>query len=81
MAEAILNALTRKELGKQAVKKLRAEGLVPATLYGTGVESSSLTINRKELTNLLQKEGRNVIVSLNLDKGKGDTKIFIYDKR
>jgi large subunit ribosomal protein L25 len=79
MAEALLNAITREELGKQAVKKLRAEGLIPATLYGAGVDSSSLTLNRKELTTLLQSSGRNVVVDLSVDKGKKSVKTFIYE--
>ncbi|MFC1651208.1 50S ribosomal protein L25 [Candidatus Latescibacterota bacterium] len=79
MAEAILNANNREESGKQAVKKLRSEGLIPATLYGPGVEPSSLSINRKELTTLLHSEGRNVIVDLTLDNGKKKVKTFIYE--
>ncbi len=78
MAEA-LSAHTREQTGKQAAKRLREEGLIPATLYGAGVDTESLTINCKDLTTLLHAEGRNVIVDLTVDGGKKSAKTFIYD--
>ena len=44
--EAIeLKASIRKESGKGPARRLRAEGLVPAVLYGSGAESTMLYIS------------------------------------
>ncbi|MCE5249278.1 50S ribosomal protein L25 [bacterium] len=79
MPEASLVAHKREQKGKQAAKQLRREGLIPGILYGPGEEPSMLTINMKELLNLLHAFGRNVIVNLGVDTSKKKIKAFIYD--
>jgi len=79
MAEAVLNVDTREESGKQAAKQLRSKGFIPAILYGPGETPSLLSINRRELTNLLNSFGRNIVVNLTLDKGKKEIKTFMYE--
>ena len=48
MAE-VLKATTRTERGTRKARELRAEGLVPAVLYGHGEGTVSLTLNAREL--------------------------------
>jgi len=79
MAEAVLNVGTREERGKQAVKRLRNKGFIPAVLYGPGEIPSLLTLNGKEFTNLLHSFGRNIVVNLAFDKGKKKIKTFIFE--
>jgi len=79
MAEANLTAQIRYDKKKQMAKKIRNQGSVPAVLYGVDIEPTLLTINQKTLFNLLHKNGRNVIVNLELDDRKEKLKVFIYD--
>ena len=79
MAEATLQVNTREEKGKQAMKKLRQEGFVPGVLYGPGKDPSLLSINSRELFNLLHSYGRNVVVNLNIGDGQKNVKTFIFE--
>lgn len=55
MAEQELKAMTRTEIGKANVRRLRRTGFVPCTIYGVEENSDSLTINRKDLEKLLSE--------------------------
>jgi large subunit ribosomal protein L25 len=62
MEDAIIVAL-RTETGKSANKKLRKEGLIPATVYGLGEPPVSLKINPKIAAKIISSEtGMNSLV-------------------
>ncbi len=69
--EAIeLKASIRKESGKGPARRLRAEGLVPAVLYGSGAESTMLYINAAELIKIIRTEkGEAGFIKLVIDDG------------
>lgn len=52
----------RSELGKRKVKRIRAEGKVPAVIYGHGEESVSLSVPSDEIGRIIHQGER--IVSL-----------------
>ena len=54
MATANLAAELRSETGKGAARKLRAEGRVPAVIYGHNREPQGLSVNARELNRLLE---------------------------
>jgi large subunit ribosomal protein L25 len=62
-----LDAKARDDRGKNAARRLRAQGLVPVTVYGGGQESSSTTIVKREFAALMRAHGRNMIFTLNVD--------------
>jgi len=64
MAEAKLKAEVREATGKQGAKNLRRQGLVPGIFYGMHKEPVSLSIDGKELSDLLHSFGRNMVVNL-----------------
>ncbi|HOD35922.1 MAG TPA: 50S ribosomal protein L25/general stress protein Ctc [Syntrophales bacterium] len=51
-----LKAQVRKGSGKGASRKLRASGSIPAVLYGSGSDSTSLSVRSADLVDLLQAE-------------------------
>ena len=63
MERISLGAVTRSAVGKNAVKKVRREGFVPAVLYGRAREPIPLSVGRKELLGALAS-GRNVLIDL-----------------
>jgi large subunit ribosomal protein L25 len=79
MERPILKAEIREGAGKEASRKLRARGLVPAIFYGPRAETISLVVDPKELTKTLQTEaGGNVLIDLDIRKGnKSDRKVVM----
>lgn len=70
MVETIeLTAQTREARGKQ-VKAVRAEGNVPAVIYGHGVDSQALSVSLRSLTKVFGEAGSNKMVALSVDDGK-----------
>ena len=70
MEASELKANIRTESGKGPARRLRAEGLVPAVLYGSGAESTMLTVNAAELIRVIRAEkGEAGFVKLVIDEG------------
>jgi large subunit ribosomal protein L25 len=66
--EAILHAEPRSEKGKGPARRLRATGRVPATLYGAGVEPTSIHVSALDLLHVFHAMGgASVLVDLKLD--------------
>lgn len=71
MATVKLNAVSRPGVGKQGAKHARAEGRVPAVLYGEAQENLTLAIDAHDLRVALSSpSGRNVIIQLTVDEGE-----------
>jgi len=79
MTKLTLNATKRKILGRK-VKKLRAEGLLPANIYGKDVKSLAVQVDLKDFDAVFKKAGETNIVYLNVEKQKGKEKpILIHN--
>ena len=69
--EANLKATLRESIGSGESRRLRNDGLLPAVVYGLGMEPVSITVNAREFTNALKTEaGSNVILNLEVGKKK-----------
>jgi large subunit ribosomal protein L25 len=82
MAEATrtrteLKVAPRDVLGKK-VKALRRQGVTPANIYGSHVESQSIQLSTEELRHVIKTAGRNDIVYLRLD-GDEPRPTFVRD--
>lgn len=64
-----LNAVLRNDLRKSVTKQLRQDGQLPAVVYGKGKEPKTIYVNQIDLIKTVRDEGRNAIISLNLDSG------------
>ena len=65
-----LKASVREGTGKSVTRKLRVQGIVPATLYGIGVDPVNLNVDAAELEGLYKgRESSNFILSLHVDGG------------
>jgi large subunit ribosomal protein L25 len=70
MAEIIISAKGRTDRGKNAARRLRREGLVPAVVYGGKDQAEAVSVDPKLLRKVLRSEaGRNTILKLDLGKG------------
>ncbi len=69
MAKSVLNVETRVRTGKGGSRKVRQDGLVPAVVYGKGVEALNLRLDPKALQKSVATEaGWNTLITL---KGDG----------
>lgn len=55
--DVLIEVQTREALGKNANRRLRATGQVPAVLYGGGREPVAITVDRKKVRELLKAGG------------------------
>ena len=79
MERPVLTAEIREGIGKEKVKKLRLQGLIPAIFYGPRSQTIPLLIQSKDLAIALQTEaGENVLIDLDIRKGaKSDRKVVM----
>jgi len=70
-----LNAKNRDDRGKNASRRLRADGQVPVTVYGGGADAISATVGKLEFAALIRNHGRNSIFTLNVDGATSPVKI------
>ena len=76
MEKYVLEAQERKVIGKK-VKALRREGLLPAIVYGTGIDPVAITLNTKEVLQTLRVIGANTLVTIKL--GKKEHLVLVRD--
>lgn len=77
MAQAELNVTLRERVGKGGARTLRRQALLPAVVYGKGMEPCAITVEPKQLQVAIDTEaGWNTLFTL---KGEGvfDDKIVI----
>jgi large subunit ribosomal protein L25 len=68
MSETLLNAETGRRAGSSDSRRLRAEGKIPAVVYGHGMDPISVSVDRRELRQALSgTAGMNTILDLTVD--------------
>jgi large subunit ribosomal protein L25 len=72
-----LNASRREETGKK-VEALRDKGMIPAVLYGHGLENINLVIKYSDLERILNKTNESELIDLVIDN-KETEKVLIHD--
>jgi len=68
-----INASAREGLGKGPTRRLRAQGMIPAAVYGEGGEAVAVAVNAKDIATILRSgSGHNTIFKLALADAKGE---------
>jgi large subunit ribosomal protein L25 len=68
MSETILTAEVGRRAGSPDSRRLRAEGKIPAVVYGHGMDPLSVSVDRRELRQALSgASGMNTILDLTVD--------------
>jgi large subunit ribosomal protein L25 len=73
-----LKVNTREITGKK-VKALRREGIIPINLYGPNMDSISLQAEIAVLRHLINKAGRNALISLKIEGDKKTKQVMLRD--
>src|SRR5438309_1875377 len=67
MAEIVVSAQGRSDRGKNAARRLRRSGMVPAVIYGGKGDNIAVAVDPKSLHRVLRSEaGRNTILKLDI---------------
>ncbi|MFH1710052.1 MAG: 50S ribosomal protein L25 [bacterium] len=67
MEKVELEAKTRERTGTSHSRRARLSGMIPAIVYGKGMEPLSIEVNNKMFTKIISsKAGRNVIITLKI---------------
>ncbi|TCN17670.1 50S ribosomal protein L25/general stress protein Ctc [Mesobacillus foraminis] len=74
---AVLKANERTDLQHSSLKRLRAEGNIPAVVYGRNQESQSVYVDSVDFLKTIREVGRNGIISL--DVGGNTTEVMLSD--
>jgi large subunit ribosomal protein L25 len=75
-----ISAESRSGLGKEAAKKVRNAGLIPAVYYGFGAESQPVSLNPKSLEQALANpKGVNGYFTLNLDGNDTPNRVLVRE--
>ncbi len=74
MAELIVQ---KREIFGKKVNSLRKENLIPAELYGHGLDNIHLSVPAKEFSKLFKEVGESTIINLNLENKK--LPVLIHD--
>jgi len=70
MSKVSLSVQPRTERGKQAAKKLRRNGWVPATLYGAEIEPLSVKVEKKAMLRALHQARLTSLVDVTVEGGE-----------
>jgi len=72
----VVKSEKRQGLGSNASRRLRAQGFVPAVLYGEAMESAALVLNKKDIVQIMRLEsGENTIFQVAVDADAYDVMI------
>ena len=77
-----LSAQLRPLAGRSAVKKIKAQGAVPAVIYGAKDKPQSLQVSSREIGNILAHAvGENILVDLEIsDSGKTTNRLALIQE-
>lgn len=77
--DAIQATVREGKFNKNAARRVRVSGLIPAVVYGAGLEPIAVTVSPKAVTKILHSEsGHNTIFDLAI-AGSAATKVMIVD--
>jgi large subunit ribosomal protein L25 len=83
MAQQVkLKAQKRTVIGRNAIKKLKKEGLVPGIVYGSQAEPTALQVSARELTSVLaHASSEHVLVDLEItDDGQSTNRLALIQE-
>ena len=80
MPEVVVARPREGKFNKNAARRVRAAGKIPAVLYGAGHEAVAVEVDPKQISRILFSEtGHNTIFDVKLDGGTSAAKAMIVD--
>lgn len=76
MVEFVLTAYPREDRGKNAMRRLRLQGVIPGIFYGQRYKATAISINQKDLERAVSSKRR--LVNLNIE-GVGNYEVIFRE--
>lgn len=70
----------RENLGTKSANRSRKDGTIPGVIYGEGKQTEHVSINARDFSRLVSKEGTGKVFELNIQKGKSAEKSHVLIK-
>lgn len=80
MVEVKINASVRPSKTSSYKHHLRGKGLVPAVVYGKGIDNVAIEVDVKDVETAIRKKGRNALIDLALRGKQGNDKYVVMVK-
>jgi large subunit ribosomal protein L25 len=81
MKQVPLTAKVRSARGSSIARRMRAEGVVPAEIYGHKAENQSIEVSEKEFTKIISSaKGENIFFALNIEGAKTNGSVLAVVK-
>lgn len=81
MKSVAIKAFSRTESGRTGVKKVRANGRIPAVIYGRKIQPQNLEVDAKELDDLISHSvGEHFVVDLTIDQETGSGRLALLQE-
>ena len=71
--------VSKREITGKKTRFLRREGIIPANLYGHGIDSVPLQVDAKHLKQMLAQAGKTDLISLKLTDSKAPRKVIVRE--
>jgi large subunit ribosomal protein L25 len=71
--------VSKREVTGKKVRFLRRQGLVPANIYGHGIDSTPINVDTRSLKHLLAHAGKTDLISIKLDSSKEPVKVLMRE--
>lgn len=80
MSETLsLQATPREKTGRKGAGVVRGEGLIPAVLYGHGIENQSLSVEATAFERVFAAAGESTLISLTVGDGAEAVQVLVHD--
>ncbi len=79
MEALVLKAQPREVTGRRPVRRLRRTGLIPAVLYGPGIEPRNLQLRALDVERVLRHGGTTQLVDLEIEGESQPVKVLIRE--
>ena len=71
--------VTKREITGKKVRFLRRQGLMPANIYGHGIDSTPINVDTRSLKHLLTHAGKTDLISLKIDSGQEPVRALVRE--
>ena len=71
--------VSKREITGKKVRFLRRQGIIPAHIYGHGIDSSAINVDAKNLKHLLAHAGKTDLISLKVDASKEPIRVLMRE--
>jgi large subunit ribosomal protein L25 len=71
--------VSKRDITGKKVRFLRRQGIIPANIYGHGIDSTAINVDAKSLKHLLAHAGTTDLISLKIDDAKNPLRVLVRE--